>query len=93
MPISSASFWAARMIVRTLADAISLHARKPSRIRLVTLDGEIVEADGAVIVGPKAIVTGLISRKSELLMLAREIEEIERSLAGVGTDLETCRTG
>ena len=63
-------------IVKTLADAISLFNRRLGRIRLVTLDGEIVEADGSVIVGPKAIVTGLVSRRSELRMLSKEIEEL-----------------
>ena len=63
-------------IVKTLSHAISLHERKLGRIRLVTLDGEIVEADGSVIVGPKAVVTGLVSRRSELRMLTKEVEEL-----------------
>ncbi len=64
-------------IVRTLGDAVSIHERNPG-VRLVTLDGEIVEADGSVIVGPKAMATGLVSRRSELRMLTREIEELTK---------------
>ena len=65
-------------IVRTLADAVDLNERNSGGIRLVTLDGEIVEADGSVIVGPKAVATGLVSRRSELRMLNREIEELTK---------------
>ncbi len=67
-------------IIRSLADALELHQRQPGRVRLVTLDGEIVEADATVIVGPKAVVTGLVSRRSELRMLAMEIDELNRSI-------------
>ena len=74
-------------IVRTLSDAISLHQRNLGRIRMVTLDGEIVEADGSVIVGPKAVVTGLVSRRSELRLLDKEVEQLQQQEQQVGQAL------
>ena len=75
-------------IVRTLKDAVALNKKSPGAVRLVTLDGEIVEADGTVIVGPKAVVTGLVSRRSELHMLAREIEELKNQIGGGEQELK-----
>ena len=64
-------------IVKTLADAVNIRASGQKRVRFVTLDGEIVESDGTVVVGPKAVVTGLVSRRSELRQLHREIKKLE----------------
>ena len=78
-------------IVKTLADAISLYNRRLGRIRLVTLDGEIVEADGSVIVGPKAVVTGLVSRRSELRMLSKEIEKLAEQQKAISEEIKKHR--
>ena len=78
-------------IVRTLNDAILLHQRSIGKVRLVTLDGEIVEADGTVIVGPKAVVTGLVSRRSELRMLSHEISELQKLTRDQESQLEDIR--
>ncbi len=64
-------------VVKSLADAMDMYRRRMGNVRFVTLDGEIVESDGTVVVGPKAIVTGLVSRRSELRLLHREIMELE----------------
>jgi chromosome segregation protein len=65
-------------VVKTLADAISLHSKSLGKVRFVTLDGEIVEPDGTVIVGPKAAATGLVSRRSELRMLFRDVSDLQQ---------------
>jgi chromosome segregation protein len=66
-------------IVKTLRAALKLHQQlEPGQlVRLVTIDGEIVEADGTVIAGPKSLSIGLISRRSELRALKREIERLD----------------
>ena len=66
-------------IVKTLGDALHLHSSHTGgdQVRFVTLDGEIVESDGAVVVGPKSISGGLVSRRSELRALKRELEKLE----------------
>ncbi len=45
--------------------------------RFVTLAGEVVEADGRVSLGPAASEAGLISRKSELREIHRELTELD----------------
>ena len=66
-------------LVKTLNIAIDLRSSHDSadRVRFITLDGEIVEADGSVVVGPKSTTAGLVSRRSELRALKREIERLD----------------
>ena len=78
-------------IVKTLADAIKLRENGQKRVRFVTLDGEIVESDGTVVVGPKAVVTGLVSRRSELRQLHREISELQEQQQTTSTKLDEIR--
>lgn len=69
-------------IVKSLKAALKLRQElEPGQlVRMVTIDGEIVEADGTVIAGPKSLSIGLISRRSELRALKREIERLDRQL-------------
>lgn len=69
-------------VVKTLADALELHGKyaNAEKVRFVTLDGEIVEADGALVVGPKSITSGLVSRRSELRALKRELIRLEEQI-------------
>ena len=66
-------------IVKSLGLALHLHENHPDghRVRFVTLDGEIVEADGSVVVGPKSATSGLVSRRSELRALTRELSRLD----------------
>ena len=69
---------AARMLggtflVKTLLDALRLLKKKPGLVRFVTLQAEILEADGTLIAGPKTAGSGIVSRRSELRALHREI--------------------
>ena len=67
-------------VVKTLADALRLYTEKPETVRYVTLDGEIVESDGTVVVGPKSVATGLVSRRSELRSLHRDLIQLKEKL-------------
>ena len=67
-------------IVKTLADAVALQKGQGQRARFVTLDGEIVEADGTVVVGPKAVSAGIVSRRSELRALTRSLEDLDKEI-------------
>jgi len=77
-------------IVKTLGDALHLHANDSGgdQVRFVTLDGEIVESDGAVVVGPKSITAGLVSRRSELRALKKELERLEGEAKTCGAQVE-----
>ncbi len=68
-------------VVRTLADALTL-AEGPGRgLRFVTERGELVEPDGTLYAGPRNSSTGLISRRSELRVLERQIAEFAEQIA------------
>lgn len=68
-------------IVRTLQAARQLHERFSRRARFVTLDGEVIEADGTMTVGPKAAAMGLVSRRSELRALTAEMADLKNQIA------------
>ena len=69
-------------VVKTLGDALHLYANHQdgNKVRYVTLDGEIVESDGAVVVGPKSITTGLVSRRSELRALKKQLGNLDKEI-------------
>ena len=69
-------------IVKTLGIALHLHNthEQGNSVRFVTLDGEVVESDGTVIVGPKSASVGLVSRRSELRALNRELVRLEEQI-------------
>lgn len=64
-------------LVKSLADAVRLRQEKSKKIRYVSMDGEVVETDGTILVGPKSSTVGLVSRRSELRSLSRELNEIK----------------
>lgn len=79
-------------VVKTLADALRLYTEKPETVRYVTLDGEIVESDGTVVVGPKSVATGLVSRRSELRSLHRDLIQLKEKLESSRGQLEQVKT-
>ncbi len=81
-------------IVKTLADALRLSTVAPPGAQFITLGGEVLHPDGSLSVGPPQSATGIISRRSELRSLAkqiadreRQIDELEENLAGLERDL------
>lgn len=77
-------------VVQTLDDAVRLATGPGNGCRFVTLQGEVLEHDGALHLGTVRSDTALLSRKSELrrikndlIQLDRQIIEQEESLKGV----------
>ncbi len=66
-------------VVESLAHAERLSVIDPVA-RFVTMEGIVWEADGRVGLGSLGSDTGLISRRSELRELARELEEVEQRI-------------
>ncbi len=62
--------------VETLADALALSKSVGKGLRFVTPKGEVLEADGTLVIGPAQAALGLISRRSELRALQREILDL-----------------
>jgi chromosome segregation protein len=73
-------------LVETLADALRL-ARRHADLKFVTGGGEVVEPGGLVLVGSRQAAAGLISRRSELRSLTREIAEIDQQLSGAQREI------
>jgi len=68
-------------IVQSLEHAIALSEGLGRGLRFVTQAGELLDADGTFHVGPRHSTTGLISRRSELRVLERQIAEIAEQIA------------
>jgi chromosome segregation protein len=71
-------------VCKTLEDAVRLHNGPGKAVRFVTLDGEIVESDGTILAGPKSVTGGIVSRRSEL-------RAIKKNLVGIKSEVETCK--
>jgi chromosome segregation protein len=70
------------MIVQDLAAARILADQAPD-CRFVTLHGEMLEADGTLIVGTHHAETGILSRKSELRELREQTAQLDHRIAEI----------
>ncbi|NQU24686.1 MAG: chromosome segregation protein SMC, partial [Candidatus Nealsonbacteria bacterium] len=68
-------------IVEKLADAIRLAESAGRGQSFVSLAGEMLSADGTLVVGPRHGTTGLISRRSQLEALKIQQSELEAKIA------------
>jgi chromosome segregation protein len=75
--------------VASLSIAMALRATAAGSCRFVTATGELLERDGAVIVGPRLTGMGLVSRRSELRELNQQLEEMEQQLEELSGEVET----
>jgi len=67
-------------IVEKLVDAVRLAESAGARVDFVTLAGELLRADGTLIVGPQHASTGLISRRSQLRAINSQLAELETKI-------------
>jgi len=75
------------VVVRSLEDALGLAVDDVYGHRFVTLDGQVVEPDGRVRLGPASSTAGLISRKSELRDLQGKLEQTDRRITSLDDQL------
>lgn len=73
-------------VVQTVEVATNM-ARLDPHARFVTMSGVVVEPDGRISIGALGSDTGMISRRSELRELARELEEVKARIARLSEDL------
>lgn len=57
-------------------------------LRFVTLQGEVVEADGSVSAGPRQGTAGLLSRSAELRECKHQLAELDRDVGNLENDLQ-----
>jgi len=75
------------VVVDDLATASSLHNEAAKGYRYVTLNGEVLEADGTLRAGPLTAAMGLISRRSELEAIAAQITEVDSRIERLTSQL------
>jgi chromosome segregation protein len=75
-------------IVETLSHAFALMEGGRGGQSFVTLAGELLTADGSVLVGPKQSNTGLISRRSELRAIQQQLAEWSTNIVAASESLE-----
>jgi chromosome segregation protein len=67
--------------VQTLVDALALSKTVGRGLRFVTTKGEVLQADGTLLIGPAQASLGLISRRSELRALQRDRLDLQGRIA------------
>lgn len=78
-------------IVKSLQTALRLRHEGYHSVRFVTMAGEIMEADGRVIVGAKSPANNLVSRRSELRLLRDQIEQRQQRLDETAAEINQLR--
>ncbi len=78
------------LIVRDLATGRAIAEHTPG-FRLVTLQGELLEADGTLTVGAHHAETGILSRKSELRELAEHLAGLDLRIVETERDWQSLR--
>ncbi|MBX3432204.1 MAG: chromosome segregation protein SMC [Pirellulales bacterium] len=73
-------FW----LVESLETALGLSASVGRGLNFVTVGGEMLSADGAMVVGPRQTTSGLLSRRSELRALREHVDAL-------AIEVEACR--
>ncbi|MDB5342898.1 MAG: chromosome segregation protein [Schlesneria sp.] len=85
----AASLLADTWIVRTMDDATRLAMGAGKGLRFVTLQGELLEANGTMYVGTIRSETALFSRKSELRRLKNDLVSLDRDIAAHESSLQS----
>ncbi|MCA9064885.1 MAG: AAA family ATPase, partial [Planctomycetaceae bacterium] len=81
MPWLASSLLADTWVVQTLDDAMRLHLASKGRFRFVTLQGELIEADGTLYAGTLRNESAVLSRKSEMRRLRNELTRLDHEIA------------
>ncbi|MDR3210082.1 MAG: chromosome segregation protein SMC [Oscillospiraceae bacterium] len=77
-------------VVETLDDAVRISRKYGARFKLVTSDGQVMNAGGSMTGGSAARNTGIISRASELETLKARVAELTETARNAEQTRETC---
>lgn len=80
------------IVVKTMEDAIRISKQKGNRIRMVTLDGQMINAGGSMTGGSLAKNTGIISRANELTRLKKQREMLCKAIENCEKDAKQAQT-
>ena len=76
-------------VVKTMDDAVRLAMGAGRGLRFVTLQGELLDANGTLHVGTIRSETALFSRKSELRRLKNDLQSLDRDISSQEATLQT----
>jgi chromosome segregation protein len=77
-------------LVDRLATALRLAQSVGRGLEFVTGDGELLSADGTIVVGPRQAATGVLSRRSELRACHEQATALEQQIAEQAADVDRC---
>ena len=80
------------VIAEALSDAIRMSRASGNRLRIVTLDGQLIHAGGSMTGGSAAHGTGILSRANELEKLKKQREKIAAAEENCRSELERARS-
>ncbi len=81
------------VVAETLSDAVRMSKNNGNRLRIVTLDGQMIHAGGSMTGGSSAKNSGILSRANELEKLKKQRQKLADSEKKCSEDLERARSG
>ena len=81
------------VVAETLSDAVRMSKNSGNRLRIVTLDGQLINAGGSMTGGSAAKGTGILSRANELEKLKISRRELEKETEECARSLDEARLG
>ena len=80
------------VVAEALSDAIRMSRNAGNRLRIVTLDGQLINAGGSMTGGSAARGTGILSRANELEKLKKQREKIAKAEENCRDELDRARS-
>ncbi len=80
------------VVAETLADAVRISKANGNRLRIVTLDGQLINAGGSMTGGSSAKGSGILSRANELETLKKKRVKLAENEKSCAAELERAKT-
>ena len=80
------------VVAETLGDAVRISKANGNRLRIVTLDGQLINAGGSMTGGSAAKNSGILSRANELKKLKKRLERTQEDIRSCNQRLERAKS-
>ena len=81
------------VVAETLTDAVRMSKNSGNSLRIVTLDGQLINAGGSMTGGSTARGSGILSRANELEKLRKQRERLRENEKTIDAELERAKSG
>ena len=81
------------VVAETLTDAVRMSKNSGNSLRIVTLDGQLINAGGSMTGGSTARGSGILSRANELEKLKKQRERLRENEKTIDAELERAKSG